>query len=62
MPQLGNLQLLLRDQRLVFRGFRTGDREFGNNRQTLRALGRQRLLQGGNVIGNCVALSIHTPQ
>jgi hypothetical protein len=44
------------------RGFRAGDREFSSDHQTLRALGCQRLLQGGNVIGNCVALSIHTPQ
>jgi hypothetical protein len=31
MPQLGNLQLLLGDQRLVFRGFCTGDRELRCN-------------------------------
>ena len=31
MPQLGNLQLLLGDQRLVFRGFRAGDRELRYN-------------------------------
>ena len=60
--QLGDPQLLLGDQRLVFRRFRAGDREFRGDLQSLRALDRQRLFQGGNVIRNSVAISIHATQ
>lgn len=49
MLQLGDLQLLLRGQRLVL-CFRAGDRKLGGNFQTFRALSCQRLFQGGNVI------------
>ena len=62
MFQLGDLQLLLGDQRFVFRRFRAGDREFSGDLQTLRALDCQRLLQGANVIRNSVAISIHATQ
>ncbi|MFK4627714.1 hypothetical protein ABIF02_000241 [Bradyrhizobium elkanii] len=56
------MQLLLGDQRLVLRRFRAGDREFSGDLQSLRALDRQRLFQGRNVIRNSVALSIHAAQ
>jgi hypothetical protein len=62
MLQLGDLQLLLGDQRFIFRRFRAGDRELGGDLQTLCALDRQRLLQGGNVIRNSVAVGIHATQ
>jgi hypothetical protein len=62
MPQLGDLQLLGRDQRLVFRCLDPGDCELGGNLQSLRAFHRQRLLQGGNVIRSGVAISIHPTQ
>jgi hypothetical protein len=38
------------------------NREFCGDLQALRTLGRQRLLQGGNVIRKCVAISIHAIQ
>ena len=50
------------DQRLVFRRFRTGDSELGGDLQTLRALDRQRLFQGGYVIRNSVAVGVHATQ
>ena len=59
MLQLGDLQLLLSNQRLVFGSFRAGDRELGSNLQTLRALGCQCLFQASNVIWSSVAISIH---
>jgi hypothetical protein len=52
----------LRDQRFIFRRFRAGDRELGGDRQTLRALDCQRLLQRGNVIRNNVAVGVHATQ
>ena len=57
--QLGDPQLLLGDQRHVFGRFRAGDRQLRGNLQSLRALDRQRLFQGGDVIGNGLGDSIH---
>ncbi|MEY9301955.1 hypothetical protein ABIF24_006586 [Bradyrhizobium elkanii] len=62
MLQLSDLQLLLGNQRLVFRRFSAGDRELGGDLKTLHALGRQCLFQGGNVIRSSVAISIHATQ
>ncbi|MGY3387677.1 hypothetical protein ACVWW6_000268 [Bradyrhizobium sp. USDA 3311] len=50
------------ERRFVLRRFRAGDREFSGDLQTLRALDCQRLFQGGNVIRNSVAISIHATQ
>ena len=57
--QLGDPQLLLGDQRTVFRRFRAGDRQLRCDLQRLRALDRQRRFQGGDVVGKSVASSIH---
>ncbi|MEY9104507.1 hypothetical protein ABH999_000703 [Bradyrhizobium yuanmingense] len=59
---MGDLQLLLSDQRSVFRRFRAGDRELGGDLQTLRALDSERLFQRGNVIRISVAVGIHATQ
>src|SRR5262249_43983440 len=40
--------VLLGNQHVVFGGFRAGNREFGSNLQSLRALDCQRLFQGGS--------------
>ena len=48
--QLGDLQLLLGNQRTVFRCLRAGDRELRCDLQSLRTLGRQCLFQSGDVI------------
>ena len=60
--ELGDPKLLLRDQCAVLRRLRVSNREFCGDLQALRTLGRQRLLQGGNVIRKCVAISIHAIQ
>ena len=60
--KLGDAQILMCDQRTVFCGLGARDREFGGDLQSLRALGRQGLFQGGNVVGHGGAISIHATQ
>jgi len=60
--ELGDLKLLLRDQRAVFRSFRTRNREFCLDLSILGALDRRSLFQGSNVIENRFAISIHVKQ
>jgi hypothetical protein len=55
----GDLQLLRGDQRHVFRGFRPRDREFRRDFQMPGALGDQRRLQGGDVVGKRLGSRIH---
>lgn len=60
--QLGDPQLLLGNQRTVFRCLRTGDRKLRRDIQSLRAFGRQRLFQSGYVVGRSVASRVHANQ
>ena len=60
--ELGDPQLLLGNQRTVFRRLRTGDRKLRCDIQSLRALGRQRLFQSGYVVGKSVASRVHANQ
>ena len=60
--ELRDLQLLRRDQRLVLGGFRLRDRELRRNFQTPRALGDQRRLQGGDVVGKGFGSGIHAKE
>jgi len=53
---------LLGDQRTVFRRLRAGNRKLRCDLKSLRALARQRLFQGGHVVGRGVAISIHAKQ
>ena len=57
--QLGDLQLLLGNQRTVFRRLRKGDRKFCCDIQSLRAFAHQRLFQSGYVFGKSVARRVH---
>jgi len=60
--ELGDPQLLLGDQRTVFRRLCTGNRELRRDLQRLCPLDRQCLFQGGDLIANRLAISIHTTQ
>ena len=57
--QLGDPQLLLGDQRHVFRRLGAGDRQFGGDLQVLGFSRRQRRLQGGDFFGESVASGVH---
>ena len=57
--QFGDPQLLLRDQRHVFRGFRAGDRQFRGDFQALGLRNGQRRFQGGVFSGKSGASGIH---
>ena len=57
--QLRDPQLLLRDQRHVFRRFRAGDRQFRRNFQALGLRNGQRRFQGGVFSGKSGASGIH---
>jgi hypothetical protein len=56
--ELGDPQLLLGDQRAVFRRLGAGNRDL----QRLRLLDRQCLFQGGDLVANRWAISIHAMQ
>ena len=60
--QLGDPQLLLGDQRHVFRRLGPGDRQLRGDFQGLRALASQRRFQGGDVVGKSVASRVHTDE
>lgn len=60
--KLGYPQLPLGDQRAVFRDSCAGDREFSCDLQSLRALDRQRLFQGDDIIRNRFAIGIDARQ
>ena len=60
--ELGDPELLRGDQRHVFRGFRPRDRQFRRDFQAPRALGDQRRLQGGDVVGKGLGSGIHGTQ
>ena len=57
--ELGDPELLRGDQRHVFRGFRPRDRQLRRDFQAPRALGDQRRLQGGDVVGKSLGSGIH---
>ena len=60
--ELRDLQLLRGDQRHVFRRFRLRNRQFRRDSQAPRALGDQRRLQGGGVVGKRLRSGIHATQ
>jgi hypothetical protein len=60
--ELGDPELLRGDQRHVFRRFRLRDRQFRRDFQAPRALGDQRRLQGGDVVGKRLSSGIHATQ
>ena len=60
--ELGDPELLRGDQRHVFRGFRPRDRQLRRDFQAPRALGDERRLQGGDVIGKSFGSGIHATQ
>ena len=57
--QLRDPQLLLRDQRHVFRRFRTGDRQFRRNFQGPGLRNGQRRFQGGVFSGKIGVSGVH---
>jgi hypothetical protein len=57
--ELGDPQLLLRDQRHVLRGFRLRDRQFCRDLEAPRPLCNQRRLQGGDIVGEGFESGIH---
>jgi hypothetical protein len=57
--ELGDPQLLLSNQRSVFRRLGTGDRKLRCKIQSRCALGRQRLFQSGDVVGKSAAGRVH---
>jgi len=56
------LELLLDNQRAVFRRLRAGNRKLSCNLQGLGALDRQGFLQGCDIVRTSVAISIHATQ
>ena len=60
--ELGDLELLGRDQRHVFRRLRPRDRQLRGDFQASRALGEERRLQGGEVVGKGLGSGIHVTQ
>ena len=57
--ELGDPQPLLRDQRHVFRSLRASDRQLSLDCEFLRAFGRERRLQRGDVVGQSLASRFH---
>ena len=57
--QLGDPQLLLRDQRQIFGRFGPGDGQFRGDLKGVRALDDQRRFQGGDIVGKSVASGVH---
>ena len=57
--QLGDPQLLMGDQRHVFRRLGARDRQFGGDLQALGFSRRQRRLQGGDFLSEGVACGVH---
>jgi hypothetical protein len=57
--QFRDPQSLSRDQRRIFRGFRTRYRQLRGNLHSFHALGDQRRLQGDNVLGQGLRSAIH---
>ena len=57
--ELGDPQLLRGDQRHVFRRLRPRDRQLRRDFQAPRALGDERRLQGGDVVGKSLGSGIH---
>jgi hypothetical protein len=57
--QFGDAQLLRRDQRLVLGGFRVRHRQLRGGLQPLLALGDERRLQDGDIVGKRVENGSH---
>ena len=57
--ELGDPQLLLRDQRHVFRSLRASDRQLSLDCEFPRAFGGKRRLQRGDVVGQSLASRFH---
>ena len=60
--ELGDPQLLRRDQRHVLRRFRPRDRQLRRDFQAPRTLGDERRFQGGDVVGKRLSSGIHVTQ
>ncbi len=60
--ELGDPELLRGDQRHVLGSFRLRDRQLRRDFQAARALGDQRRLEGGDVVGKSFGSEIHATQ